>query len=143
MKCTIVPRFVDTNVLLYSVSREPTEEHKRDRARVILRSPDLALSTQVLGEFYVQATRESRLGALAHGDAQKMIESLSRFPIQSLTYEIVNAALATRAGYRISYWDAAIIEAARAAGCTEVLSEDLNAGQDYGGIVVTNPFAPI
>jgi hypothetical protein len=40
------------------------------------------------------------------------------------------------------YWDAAIIEAARAAGCHhEVLSEDLNAGQDYGGIQGVNPFA--
>jgi DNA-binding transcriptional MerR regulator len=40
----------------------------------------------------------------------------------------------------LSYWDAAIIEAARALGCTHVLSEDLSDGQDYGGVRVTNPF---
>jgi hypothetical protein len=42
--------------------------------------------------------------------------------------------------YPPGYWDAAIIEASRAAGCTHVLSEDLSDGQDYGGVQVTNPF---
>jgi predicted nucleic acid-binding protein len=41
---------------------------------------------------------------------------------------------------QLSYWDAAIIEASRAMGCTHVLSEDLSDGQDYGGVRVTNPF---
>ena len=43
--------------------------------------------------------------------------------------------------FQLSYWDAAIIEAARAAGCAEVYSEDLNAGQSFGGIRIVNPFA--
>jgi predicted nucleic acid-binding protein len=42
--------------------------------------------------------------------------------------------------FQLSYWDAAIIEASRAMGCTQVLSEDLSDGQDYGGVRVTNPF---
>ena len=42
--------------------------------------------------------------------------------------------------YMLSYWDAAIIEASRAMGCTQVLSEDLSDGQDYGGVRVANPF---
>jgi predicted nucleic acid-binding protein len=50
------------------------------------------------------------------------------------------AALDARQRFQLSYWDAAIIEAARAMGCTQVLSEDLNDGQDYGGVQVTNPF---
>jgi predicted nucleic acid-binding protein len=40
----------------------------------------------------------------------------------------------------ISYWDAAILEAARSVGCEVVLSEDLSHGQDYAGIRVENPF---
>ncbi len=51
------------------------------------------------------------------------------------------AALAAKVRFQISFWDAAIIEAARAAGCDQVLSEDLNSGQDYGGFSVVNPFA--
>ena len=135
-----VPRFVDTNVIVYSVLPRPEEMAKRDRARDVLRSTDLALSTQVLGEFYVQATRPSRDGPMTHDATVKMIRSLARFPIQPLTFEVVEAALATKARFQISYWDAAIIEAARAAGCEEVLSEDLADGQDYAGVVVTNPF---
>jgi len=50
------------------------------------------------------------------------------------------AALTTRNRFQISYWDAAILEAARALGCEVVLSEDLSDGQDYGGIAVENPF---
>jgi predicted nucleic acid-binding protein len=50
------------------------------------------------------------------------------------------AAIATKQRFGISYWDAAIIEAARALGCDVVLSEDLNDGQDYAGVRVQNPF---
>jgi len=50
------------------------------------------------------------------------------------------AALDTRHRFQLSYWDAAIIEAARAAGCAEVLSEDLSDGQEYAGVRVLNPF---
>ena len=50
------------------------------------------------------------------------------------------AALDTRRRLQLSYWDAAIIEASRAMGCTHVLSEDLSDGQDFGGVRVTNPF---
>ena len=50
------------------------------------------------------------------------------------------AALDARQRFQLSYWDAAIIETARVMGCAQVLSEDLNDGQDYAGIQVTNPF---
>jgi predicted nucleic acid-binding protein len=52
------------------------------------------------------------------------------------------AALATCQRFRISYWDAAILEAARALHCETVLSEDLSDGQDYAGVTVRNPFQP-
>jgi predicted nucleic acid-binding protein len=50
------------------------------------------------------------------------------------------AALAARQRFQLSYRDAAIIEASRAMGCSHVLSEDLNHGQDYAGVLVVNPF---
>jgi predicted nucleic acid-binding protein len=60
--------------------------------------------------------------------------------VQDITGAIMMAALDARQRFQLSYWDASIIEAARALGCTQVLSEDLNDGQDYGGVQVTNPF---
>ena len=133
-------RFVDTNVLLYAISRDPVEQDKAKRAGEILADRDLALSAQVLQEFYVQATRASRPDHVSHQPAVRLIESFRRFPVQDVTSAIVMAALDTSQRFQLSYWDAAIIEASRASGCAEVLSEDLSDGQDYSGIRVTNPF---
>jgi predicted nucleic acid-binding protein len=133
-------RFVDTNILLYAISRDPAEQDKAKQANDILADRDLAMSVQVLQEFYVQATRASRPDAIAHSQAVRLIESFRRFPVQDVTDRIMMAALDARQRFQISYWDAAIIEASRAMGCSQVLSEDLNDGQDYGGVQVVNPF---
>ena len=135
-------RFVDTNILLYAVSRDPKEQDKADRANRILAARDVALSVQVLQEFYVQTTRASRPDPLTHEQATGLVESFLRFPVLDLTTELMLAAAATHQRFGISYWDAAILEAARSLGCDLVLSEDLSDGQDYGGVRVQNPFAP-
>jgi predicted nucleic acid-binding protein len=133
-------RFVDTNVLLYAISRDPVERIKAERSNEILTDRDLALSVQVLQEFYVQATRASRPDAITHTQAVRLIESFRRFAVQDITVGVMTAALDARARFQLSYWDAAIVEAARTMGCTQVLSEDLNDSQDYAGVQVTNPF---
>jgi predicted nucleic acid-binding protein len=134
-------RFVDTNVLLYRVSEDSAERDKAEVAANLLQAADLAFSVQVLQEFYVQATRPTRANRLTSDEARALIESWLRYPVQELNVAILRAATAACQRFQISYWDAAIIEAARALGCKEVLSEDLNAGQRYGGIRVVNPFA--
>ncbi len=133
-------RFVDTNVLLYAISRDPSEEQKTARANAILADRDVGLSVQVLQEFYVQSTRETRVDRLAHKQAAELVESFLRFPVQETTAAIVRAAIATRERFRLSYWDAAIVEAARTLGCDVVLSEDLSDSADYAGVRVENPF---
>jgi predicted nucleic acid-binding protein len=133
-------RFADTNILLYAISRDPAEQDKAKRASDILAERDLVLSVQVLQEFYVQATRPSRPDAIGHRQAVLLIESFRRFQVQDITSAIMMGALDARERFQLSYWDAAIIEASRAAGCTQVLSEDLSDGQDYGGVQVINPF---
>jgi predicted nucleic acid-binding protein len=135
-----VTRFIDTNVLLYAVSVEQENRAKRDVAVELLQAVDLALSAQVMAEFYSQARRPSRERPLEIGAATELLEGLRRFPVQDVTADLVLAAIATCERFQISYWDAAIIEAARALGCGRVLTEDLNDGQDYGGILVENPF---
>jgi predicted nucleic acid-binding protein len=133
-------RFADSNVLLYAVSRDAGEHDKAERARQILASRDLAISTQVLQEFYVQATRASRPDALSHDQARKLVESFMRFTVADTTPRLALAAIAAHHRFHISYWDAAILEAARSLGCKTVLSEGLNEGHDYGGVVVQDPF---
>jgi predicted nucleic acid-binding protein len=114
-------RFVDTNVLLYAVSRDPDEHKKAARANDILAARDIALSVQVLQEFYVQATRASRPDPLTHDQAIRLVESFLRFPVLEVTTELMLAAAATCQRFGVSYWDAAILEAARSLGCDLVL----------------------
>ncbi|MGH3633706.1 PIN domain-containing protein [Mycobacterium sp.] len=133
-------RFVDTNILLYAISRDRQERDKAQRANEILAARDLSLSVQVLQEFYVQATRKSRPDPLTHEQAVELVESFMRFPVASVTADLMLAAFATRRRFGLSYWDAAIIEAGRALRCDVVLSEDLADGEDYAGVRVENPF---
>jgi len=133
-------RFVDTNVLLYSLSNDAGESRKAEIARRLLDADDLSVSVQVLQEFYVQATRPSRSGALSHHEAVALVDTWLRFPVQENTVALMRNAFTTSVRWQLSYWDAAVIEAARLLGCDQVLSEDLGAGQDYGGIRVVNPF---
>ena len=137
---TIAVRFVDTNVLLYAVSTARDERDKHERALAVLEADELALSVQVLQEFYVQATRASKADPLNHDQAVALIESWLRFEVQEISVAILQNALATKARWEISYWDAAIVEAARAARCSILLSEDLQDGMDFAGVRVENPF---
>ena len=82
-------RFVDTNVLLYAVSKSPAESEKARAALELLQSTDLALSVQVLQEFYVQATRASKPNALTHAQATGLIEAFLRFPVQKMTLALM------------------------------------------------------
>ena len=134
-------RFVDTNVLLYALRVSHGEERKRDLALDLLTRGDLVLSIQVLQEFYSQATRDSAPGALTHEQAAGAIESLTRFPIQDMTLDVFRAALAIRERFGLSYWDGAILAAARISGCDIAYSEDMSHEQDYDGVRVVNPFA--
>ncbi len=133
-------RFVDTNVLLYSVSTDPAEAGKAAAAVGLLADEDLCLSVQVLQEFYVQATRLTRADPLPHDDAVAFIDTWQRFRVQEMSVALMLEALAAARRWRVSYWDAAIVEAARILDCDELLTEDLNAGQVFDGVTVVNPF---
>ena len=124
-------RFVDTNVLIYAAGRATVEPERRLRARGLLSEPDLAVSVQVLQEFYHQATRPTRPGWLTHGEALQFLEPILTLPIQAMTLEVFQTAAAISQRFMLSYWDGAILAAARAAGCDAVYSEDFSAEQDY------------
>ena len=132
-------KFIDTNLLVYAASQAPDDQIKRARAREILREPRLGLSAQVVQEFYHAATRKNRLG-VSHEAAMAVISRLELFPILPITFELVQEAAEDSVRFQINYYDAAILAAARRMGCALVLSEDLNDGQDYGGVTVSNPF---
>ena len=132
--------FLDTNILLYSISSDSTEAAKRDCAIALLDRDGGALSVQVLQEFYVQATRPTRADPLLHEIAAGLIDSWLRFAVQDVNTAILKLALEIKSRYGFSYWDSAIIASARALGCRELYSEDMTHGREVEGTVIINPF---
>jgi predicted nucleic acid-binding protein len=131
--------FLDSNVLLYACSSAPDDVAKRRIAVSLMLDGPFALSVQVLQEFIATALRKPRLGiSEANIDATLQLASLVR--VQAATRELVVNAVALRRRYPLSQWDATILAAAKELGCAVVYSEDMNHGQDYGGVRVTNPF---
>ena len=132
--------FIDTNVLLYTIDEDPPSASKRQRAEQLLLSQRWGWSVQVAAEFFVNATSPKRPFKLAAADAAALVETWFSFPTADLTPALVRAAFEVQQRYQLSYWDAAILAAAKQMGCHTVFSEDLNDGQNYDGVTVVNPF---
>ena len=135
--------FVDTNVWVYALDAD--EPAKRARARAVLdpaAAGSLVLSAQVLGEFYITVTR--KLSKRVPADvADAMIGRMRQLPVVSIDADLVAAAISGSRAWQLSYWDALIVAAAAAAGCTRLLTEDLANGATYGGVRVENPFVEL
>ncbi len=135
-----VRAFLDTSVLVYAF--DDGEPRKRDRARALLSAPPapLTLSAQVIGEFYVVVTRKLAK-PLPAVDARAAVAQLLRLPVVPVDAELAAAAVASSESSQLSYWDALIVEAARAAGCDVLLTEDLADGATIRSVRIENPFA--
>lgn len=130
--------FLDTNVIVYAF--DGAEPAKQRVAIEILEAGDrLVVSTQVLLETWWVLTRKLKT-PLDDDSASKVIEELSALPVVATDPELVRRAIDTGRRFQVAVWDALIIEAARTGGCRRVLSEDLNSGQDFDGVMVENPF---
>ena len=132
-------RFVDTNILVYAVSAQTEDVLKRRRAREVLGEPHLAVSVQVLQEFYVTVVHKIP-APLSAAEALEWIEQFEAFPCQAIEPSLVKIGVELSQRYRISYWDGAIIAAADALGARTLFSEDLTHDQLCGQVRVVNPF---
>lgn len=132
--------FLDTNILIYAIEVDGPAPKKSAIAQGLVRRTDYSLSTQVLGEFYRAVTSARRSVPLSHEEAASWVQLWKRNPVHSITVAHVDLAIDLRKRFDIQYFDALIISAARIAGCSTLYSEDLNHGQNYGGVTVSNPF---
>ena len=133
--------FFDTNVVLYAfdaagdvkrkIAADLICDHMNDRT--------ITVSTQVLGEFFVNATRKL-IPPLSLADAKAVIDHLRQFAVVPLDQALVMRAIESHQQYQISYWDALIVAAAERADCDIFYSEDLNHEQEYLGVKAVNPF---
>jgi predicted nucleic acid-binding protein len=132
--------FLDTNVLVYAIESGGPDPLKSSTALALARRADVCLSIQVLGEFYRAVTSPHRPAPLTHDEAIAWLQLWKRHDVRSVTVPHVDLALELTQRFQLNYFDALILAAARLAHCEIVYSEDLNDGQDYGGVRVENPF---
>ena len=133
------PVFVDTNVLLYAVDTTEAEKHRAASAwrTELWKSRRGRLSHQVLQEFYVQAVRKNPKAADA---AEAEVRDLFAWDPVVVDAPVIEEAWRLRKRFDLSFWDALIVGAAKAAGCLYLLTEDLSHGQDLDGVRVVSPF---
>jgi predicted nucleic acid-binding protein len=133
--------FVDTNVLVYS--RDSSEPAKQREAEAWMRwlwtSRRGAVSVQVLQEDYSAVTRKLR-HPIPRLEARRHVETLFAWGPIGIGDTVVRDAWQVEDRFGLSWWDGLIVGAARVAGCNYLLTEDLQDGQDLGGVTVVNPF---
>ena len=133
--------FFDTNVLLYLFdNREPDKKAAaQELIQKEVEADRASLSTQVLQEFYVNATRKLAF-PLSPEEAGARVRDFSRLSLVQVDAPLILAAISRSQRMSFSLWDAMIVEAALKAGADRLLTEDLQHGQVIEGMRVENPF---
>jgi predicted nucleic acid-binding protein len=131
--------FLDTNILVYAHDTAAPDKQRKSREiiRQLADSASGVISTQVLQEFYVAATRKLGVAPLA---AKGILKTLAVFDIVQVSVPLIHDAIDCSILNQLSFWDSLIIASAASAGCAVVLSEDLNSSQTVLGVKIKNPF---
>lgn len=129
--------------MVYAYDKSDPRKHSIAAGLLVgaINQGDGAVSTQVVGEFFNAAVARRKIMTPAEVLAvvQRIAAGMKVSPIET---GLVADAIAIHQRFQLRYWDALIIATAKQMNCIEVLSEDMTDGQDYGGIMVRNPFKP-
>ena len=133
--------FVDTNVLLYAYDNKPDHRCKVAKEPVgqLWDSGTGVVSTQVLQEFYFNATKAYKL-AMPRTQARRTLALYARWRVIPTDAQLIMAASLLEEEHTISFWDALIVQAALRASATFLVSEVLQDGRRFGSLTVRNPF---
>ncbi len=135
------PTFVDTHVLLYAHDRAAGRRH-HDAVQVV---DDLwahrngVLSTQILQEFYVNATRKLR-PTISRADARDIVTDYATWRVHQVSMHDVLDASVLAERHTLSFWDALVVVAAQQVGASVLLSEDVQQTGTFGALTVRSPF---
>ncbi len=134
--------FLDTNVLVYAHDAGSPEKKARSQELIFacLRNNTGVLSAQVLSELFVTLTKKLEQ-PMSIEQAKREIVLLSTMETVEIDATLVVQAITLKERWQLSYWDSLILAAAERAECTVVYSEDMSDGQEYGSLVVRNPYA--
>lgn len=133
--------FVDTNILAYA--HDASEKEKQPIAKALVdelwESERGALSTQILQEFYVVATRKFE-PPLSRKEARKLVSSYGEWKLVRIDLVMIVNASELEEKHQLTFWDALIIEAVRRSSATRLVTEDIPSSTTIKGISIENPF---
>ena len=137
---------LDSNILVYlaGVSRTAADDHKvaivRDIIARLAISASLIAPAQTLGELFVVLRRAGVAAAEARAI---LIEFADGFGTAATEVRTTLAATDLAVDHKLQFWDALIVTAAADAGCTLLLSEDMQDGFVTRGMTIASPFADV
>jgi predicted nucleic acid-binding protein len=132
--------FVDTNILIYAHDRSAGIKHRRARHAIerLWTTGQGVLSTQILQELCINLRRKLAR-PLPADEVRRLIQDYLSWEVVVNSPEAVLQAMEIEVRYKISFWDALVLQAAEQSGAAVLYSEDLAAGQNYGPVQVMNP----
>ena len=136
---------VDTNVFVYALDvDEPTKQAKAQELfqRLALVSSSTVLPWQVAGELLSNLRKRESAGRITADEVEAHFRNfLAMFPLMIPNVRVFSIYFDLRARFRLSHWDSMLLAACKEAGVTTLFSEDMDAGTDYDGLIIINPFA--
>ena len=135
--------FLDTNIFIYAIDTSPSYRRNQEIARKLIathiQNETGVVSIQVLQEFFVVSTGKLKV-PLSSKEALEYIQYMSILEIIQPNLDMIITAIHLHKKHLLSFWDAMVIQTARAADCSLLLSEDLNSGFRLGSLTIQNPF---
>lgn len=133
--------FVDTDIFVYAYDLSAGKKHETalELVRQLWISSQGCISVQVLQELFVSLTKKVNPPLDTELTAQ-IIRDLSTWQTYVPGKEDVHQAIEICHRYKISFWDAMIIQSAIRIGCRQIWSEDLSETQVYNQVRIINPF---
>lgn len=134
------PDFLDTNILVYAY--DPSDPRKQQIARDLVKralAGEACVSSQVLAELATVLLHKASPRADS-GSVVAVLDVLAPIKLITSGSDMVRRAVQAHAQYNLHFYDGLIVAAAERGGCSRILSEDMNSGQKYFGVLVENPF---
>lgn len=132
---------VDTNILVYSIDTDAGIRHEQSRILMdALAERDCVLTLQALAEFFHAVTRKDKMPV---DEAAAMVRDwMDLFPVAVPDGRALSEAVRLKSKHGFAFWDALLVQAARGAGVTRFLTEDMQDGRVVGALRLENPFKP-
>jgi predicted nucleic acid-binding protein len=135
---------VDTNVFVYALdSDEAVKQAKAQELldRLVQQPGETILMWQVAAELLSCLRKWESAGHIAASDVESDFRDvLALFPLCIPTAEVFALSFDLRSRFSLSHWDSLLLASCKDAGVSTLYSEDMDAGTNYDGLVIVNPF---